>query len=120
VRHSCDLQHYFCRFAASSLPQKYPIDIIDNAPAPSYSCQQAPTIDIYEGNFVLNLLQRMLNEKFKDVKDPSQLPTLNSDPTIDCTKYKHTLDDDVTSMDAWMKEAIGVLPAIACRHRAPG
>jgi hypothetical protein len=50
------------------------------------------------------VLQPMLDEKFKDVKDPAQLPYFNTDTSIDCGKYKKTLGDDLTNMELTFKD----------------
>jgi len=56
-----------------------------------------------ETNFIVKLFEYMLQEKFKDVKDPSQIPALNADTAVDCTKYKKILEEDNSKLDLYMK-----------------
>lgn len=82
-------------------------------PEPPPTVSQQPVVTIMTdtqhttaaGEFVNTIMQHMLNEKFKDVKDPSQVPALNSSPVGDCTKYKTTLMKDVDAMEQLMKNA---------------
>jgi len=54
--------------------------------------------------FFARQFQSLLKEKFKDAPDPAQLAAINADTSIDCTKYKKTMDEDLTNMDALMKD----------------
>jgi hypothetical protein len=49
-------------------------------------------------------LQHMLEEKFKDVKDPSKRLAESVGSPVDCTNHKRSMKEDIVAMDALMKD----------------
>jgi len=76
---------------------------------PASSHQQLATVGTDTRNssaideFFASRFRSMLEEKFKDVKDPAQIAAMNADTSIDCTNYKKNMDEDLTNMDSMIK-----------------
>ena len=65
----------------------------DTLPAPS-------AVD----SFFARRFRSLMEDKFKDAKTPAQIAAMNADTSSDCTKYKKSMDEDLTNVHELMKD----------------